>query len=70
MHSPHLRSRRIHATPNASKIPVDQARALERRHALDAQQRAFRAADPGRSTNSPADLAPVRLRSRGPGPTN
>jgi hypothetical protein len=70
MNSPHLRPSRLHQGLHASEIPAGQSRALQRRQALEAQQRAYRVADLGRTTNSAADLAPVKLRSRGPGPTN
>lgn len=45
MYSPHLRP---HATASSlpAGVPPEQARALDRRHALDEQQRAFRGQDP------------------------
>ena len=48
MNSPHLRPSRLHQGLHASEIPAGQARALQRRQALEAQQRAFREVDVGR----------------------
>jgi hypothetical protein len=70
MNSPHLRPSRLQQSSYASEVPAGQVRALHRRQALEAQQRAFRAAELGHGINSPADLTPVKLRSRGPSSTN
>jgi hypothetical protein len=69
MNSPHLRSSRSRQLPYASEIPAGQARALDRRRALEAQQRAFREMEAGRPTTSAADLTPVRRRTGGDRPT-
>ena len=69
MNSPHLRTDRVRPGVYDNEIPAGQTRALHRRHALEAQQRAFRELEAGRQTASPADLAPVRRRSEGSRPT-
>jgi hypothetical protein len=69
MKTPHLRPDRARPGVYDSEIPPGQARALHRRHALEAQQRAFRDLEAGRQTASPADLAPVRRRIDGSRPT-
>jgi hypothetical protein len=65
MKPPHLRPDRIRPGLHDPGIPAGQARALYRRHALEAQQRAFRDLEAGRPTTTPADLAPVRRRMEG-----
>jgi len=68
MNSPHLRPNRVRQGVYDSEIPAGQARALHRRQALEAQQRAFREAEAGRPAASPADLAPIWRRTAGAGP--
>ena len=65
MNSPHLRSNRVRQGLYDSNVPPGQARALHRRHALEAQQRAFREGEAGRTTTSPADLTPIWRRTPG-----
>jgi hypothetical protein len=65
MNSPHLRPDRIRPGFYDNEISAGQARALHRRHALEAQQRAFREFEAARQAASPADLAPVRRRIGG-----
>jgi hypothetical protein len=70
MNSPHLRPSRSRHAIYDSEIPAAQTRALHRRQALEAHQRAFRDIETGRPATSPADLTPVRRRmddSRPPG---
>jgi hypothetical protein len=63
MNLPHLRSSGVSQNLYDGQIPPGQARALHRRRALEAQQRAFREVEAGRPATSAADLAPVRRRS-------
>jgi hypothetical protein len=65
MNSPHLRPSRIYQGLYDNKVPSGQARALHRRHALEAQQRAFREGEAGRPAMSPADLTPIWRRTPG-----
>ena len=65
MNAPHLRPSRVPQGPYDSEIPAGQARALHRRHALEAQQRAFREGEAGRPATSRADLAPIWRRTPG-----
>ena len=65
MNSPHLRPDRIRPGVHDHGIPEGHARALQRRQALEAQQRAYRDLDSDRQTVSAADLAPVRRRIGG-----
>lgn len=69
MNLPHLRTSRLNQSTYDGHIPAGQARALHRRRALDAQQRAFREIDAGTAGASAADLAPVRRRSDTDGTT-
>jgi hypothetical protein len=68
MNTPHLRRDRVRPGVYDSEVPAGQARALHRRHALEAQQRAFRELESGRQATSAADLAPVRRRIDGDRP--
>jgi hypothetical protein len=65
MNSPQTRPGRFHQGHQASAVPLGQTRALQRRQALEAQQRTFRVGESAGSANSAADLTPVRLRPRG-----
>ncbi len=69
MNAPHYgRGRGGQASMNG-EIPPGQERALHRRRALEAEQRAFRDTQVNRPAGaSAADLAPVRLRVSGDRP--
>jgi hypothetical protein len=68
MNSLPLHPSRVSQSLYSGRVPASQARALDRRRLLEAQQRTFRAMDAGRPTTSAADLAPVRRRTGAEGP--
>ena len=65
MKAPHLRFDRRAREGMEGEVPAAQARALHRRHELEARQRTFQVPDAGRGTASAADLTPVRRRPPG-----
>jgi hypothetical protein len=68
MNVPHLRPTQVSHSVYDGQVPAGQARALHRRRALEAQQRAFRDGERGHPTTSAADLAPIRRRTGTEGP--